>query len=170
LIDGRLRRRVREFIRIFRSCYTDWTHPPFSLIASFYGHPSFLAKFGVPGPEGKNIIPAAWQSGLGNGSSAGGIIGLLINGWASEKFGPRRTFLVAMVLMIAAIFVPVFAQSLPVLTFGEVLCGIPWGESCWKGRVGRGLLTSMLLGIFQTLTTAYASEVCPIALRHYLTA
>ncbi|KAJ9111217.1 hypothetical protein QFC22_006592 [Naganishia vaughanmartiniae] len=121
------------------------------LIASFYGHPAFLKKFGVPGPEGKNIIPAAWQSGLGNGSSAGGIIGLLINGWASEKFGPRRTFLVAMVLMIAAIFVPVFAQSLPVLVFGEVLCGIPWG-------------------IFQTLTTAYASEVCPIALRHYLTA
>ncbi|GHJ90283.1 hypothetical protein NliqN6_6685 [Naganishia liquefaciens] len=140
------------------------------LIASFYGHPAFLKKYGVPGPEGKNIIPAAWQSGLGNGSSAGGIIGLLINGWASEKFGPRRTFLVAMVLMIGAIFVPVFAESLPVLTFGEVLCGIPWG-------------------IFQTLTTAYASEVnslacdgfnenlpyvsfqvCPIALRHYLTA
>ncbi|KAJ9092418.1 hypothetical protein QFC20_007373 [Naganishia adeliensis] len=121
------------------------------LIASFYGHPAFLRKYGVPGPDGKLIIPAAWQSGLGNGSSAGGIIGLLINGWASEKFGPRRTFLVAMVLMIGAIFVPVFAQSLPVLTFGEVLCGIPWG-------------------IFQTLTTAYASEVCPIALRHYLTA
>ncbi|KAJ9104114.1 hypothetical protein QFC19_004098 [Naganishia cerealis] len=121
------------------------------LIASFYGHPAFLKKYGVPGPEGKNIIPAAWQSGLGNGSSAGGIIGLIINGWASERFGPRKTFLVAMVLMIGAIFVPVFAQSLPVLTFGEVLCGIPWG-------------------IFQTLTTAYASEVCPIALRHYLTA
>lgn len=98
------------------------------LIASFYGHPAFLKKFGVPGPEGKNIIPAAWQSGLGNGSSAGGIIGLLINGWASERFGPRKTFLIAMVLMIAAIFVPVFAQSLPVLTFGEVLCGIPWGK------------------------------------------
>lgn len=99
------------------------------LIASFYGHPAFLKKYGVPGPEGKLIIPAAWQSGLGNGSSAGGIIGLLINGWGSEKFGPRRTFLLGMVLMIAAIFVPVFAESLPVLVFGEVLCGIPWGES-----------------------------------------
>ena len=99
------------------------------LIASFYGHPAFLKKYGVPGPEGKNIIPAAWQSGLGNGSSAGGIIGLLINGRASEKIGPRRTFLVAMVLMIGAIFVPVLAESLPGLTFGEVLCGIPWGES-----------------------------------------
>jgi hypothetical protein len=45
------------------------------------------------------------------------------------SFYGHPAFLVAMVLMIAAIFVPVFAQSLPVLTFGEVLCGIPWGES-----------------------------------------
>jgi hypothetical protein len=37
------------------------------------------------------------------------------------------------------------------LVIGEVLCGIPWG-------------------VFQTLTTAYASEVCPIQLRGYLTA
>lgn len=36
------------------------------------------------------------------------------------------------------------------LVIGEVFCGIPWG-------------------VFQTLTTAYAAEVCPIALRGYLT-
>ncbi|CAK7229113.1 hypothetical protein SEUCBS140593_007137 [Sporothrix eucalyptigena] len=33
---------------------------------------------------------------------------------------------------------------------GQILCGIPWG-------------------VFQTLTTAYASDVCPLALRAYLT-
>lgn len=37
------------------------------------------------------------------------------------------------------------------LVIAEVFCGIPWG-------------------VFQTLTTAYASEVCPIHLRGYLTA
>jgi len=37
------------------------------------------------------------------------------------------------------------------LVIAEVFCGIPWG-------------------VFQTLTTAYASEVCPIQLRGYLTA
>lgn len=36
------------------------------------------------------------------------------------------------------------------LLAGEVLCAL-----CW--------------GVFQTLTTAYASEVCPVALRAYLT-
>ncbi|KAJ7101255.1 maltose permease [Mycena belliarum] len=122
------------------------------VIASFYGQPAFLRRFGVLNPDsGLNIIPAPWQSGLGNGSSAGGIIGLIINGWASERFGPRRTYIVAMLGMIISIFGPVFSQSLKALVASEVVCGFFWG-------------------VFQTLTTAYASEVCPIVLRHYLTA
>jgi SP family general alpha glucoside:H+ symporter-like MFS transporter len=32
------------------------------------------------------------------------------------------------------------------------------------------LLFSIPCGIFQTLTTQYASEICPIQLRHHLTA
>lgn len=36
------------------------------------------------------------------------------------------------------------------LQVAEILCGIPWG-------------------VFQTLTITYASEVCPVALRGYLT-
>lgn len=43
-----------------------------------------------------------------------------------------------------------FATSLPMLLAAEVLCGVPWG-------------------IFQTLTTSYAAEVAPVALRAYLT-
>ncbi|KAJ6628583.1 trehalose transport-related protein [Mycena sp. CBHHK59/15] len=122
------------------------------VIASFYGQPAFLKRFGVVNPAtGAHVIPAPWQSGLGNGSSCGGIIGLMINGWASEKFGPRRTYIFAMFGMIISIFGPVFSQSLGALTASEIVCGLFWG-------------------VFQTLTTAYASEVCPIVLRHYLTA
>ncbi|KAJ7121612.1 maltose permease [Mycena epipterygia] len=122
------------------------------VIASFYGQPAFLKRFGVEDPAtGLNVIPAPWQSGLGNGSSAGGIIGLIINGWASERFGPRRTYIISMLGMIVSIFGPVFSQSLEALVASEIVCGLFWG-------------------VFQTLTTAYASEVCPIALRHYLTA
>ena len=36
------------------------------------------------------------------------------------------------------------------LLAGEILCGIPWG-------------------VFQTITTAYAAEVTPVALRPFLT-
>lgn len=57
---------------------------------------------------------------------------------------------VSLVAMTGFIFVPFFAENLIVLEVGEILCGIPWG-------------------VFQTLTTAYASEVCPTQLRAYLT-
>lgn len=53
--------------------------------------------------------------------------------------------------MIATIFGPVFATSLPLLAFGEAMCGIAWG-------------------VFQTLSTSYASEVVPTVLRPYVTA
>lgn len=52
--------------------------------------------------------------------------------------------------MTAFIFIPFFSQNLQTLLAGEILQGIPWG-------------------IFQTMTTAYASEVAPVALRAYLT-
>jgi SP family general alpha glucoside:H+ symporter-like MFS transporter len=107
----------------------------------------------VPAPNTPNgyIIPAEWQSALSNGSSAGGIIGLLINGWAADRFGPKIVMQVSIILLTCFIFLFVFAKSLTMLVIAEVLCGIPWG-------------------VFQTLTTTYASEVCPIQLRGYLTA
>lgn len=51
-----------------------------------------------------------------------------------------------------AAFISLFftAQNVQTLLAGEILCGIPWG-------------------VFQTLTITYASEVCPVALRGYLT-
>lgn len=58
------------------------------------------------------------------------------------------TFMVWMMIMI---FIPFFAPSLSVLAFGEFMCGIPWG-------------------VFQTLSTSYASEVVPTVLRPYVTA
>ncbi|GAW00411.1 maltose permease [Lentinula edodes] len=123
------------------------------VIGSFYGQPNFTKRFGIvaPGTATGYAIPAAWQSGLSNGSSAGGIIGLLINGWAADRYGPKIVMMTSIVALTCFIFIPVFAQSLTTLVIGEVLCGIPWG-------------------VFQTLTTAYASEVCPIQLRGYLTA
>jgi MFS transporter, SP family, general alpha glucoside:H+ symporter len=57
----------------------------------------------------------------------------------------------SLIALTGFIFIMVFANSLTMLVIGEVFCGIPWG-------------------VFQTLTTAYASEVCPIQLRGYLTA
>lgn len=121
------------------------------VLKSFYGHPNFLRRFGVPADtEIGYVIPAAWQSGLSNGAAAGGILGLLLNGWAVDRFGPKKVMFAALVALTGIIFIMVFANSLTMLCVAQVLAGFPWG-------------------IFQTLSTAYASEVCPIHLRGYLT-
>ncbi|KFY24633.1 hypothetical protein V491_02068 [Pseudogymnoascus sp. VKM F-3775] len=122
------------------------------LLANLYASPVFAKHYGSPtgDPEHAFEIPARWQAGLSNGAAAGQIIGLLINGIVSERFGYRKTMIASLVAMTGFIFIPFFAENLITLEVGEILCGIPWG-------------------IFQTLTTAYASEVCPTQLRAYLT-
>ncbi|KIW65010.1 hypothetical protein PV04_07302 [Phialophora macrospora] len=120
------------------------------LMGSFYAQPPFQKRYGKQLDDGTYQIPAPWQSGLSNGASAGSIIGLMANGYISERFGFKRTMLGALALITALIFIPFFAPSLEVLVVGQVLMGIPWG-------------------IFQTLTTAYAAEVTPTHLRAYLT-
>lgn len=120
------------------------------LIGSLNAQPAFKKRYGTQLASGEYEIPAAWQAGLSNGASVGSLIGLWLNGHISERIGFKKTMLGSLVLMTAAIFVPFFAPSIEVLQVGQIIQGIPWG-------------------IFQTLTTAYAAEVCPVHLRAYLT-
>ncbi|PNP76547.1 hypothetical protein FNYG_09966 [Fusarium nygamai] len=121
------------------------------LINNFFAHPAYLARFGWPDANGKQHISTKWQGAIGAGNNCGSIIGLLINGYLQSRFGSRRVYMFAMSLMACTIFVLFFAVNVEMLLVGNLLCGIPWG-------------------IFQTLTTAYAAEICPAALRGYLTA
>ncbi|KAI8230992.1 General alpha-glucoside permease [Colletotrichum sp. SAR 10_86] len=121
------------------------------LINNFFGQKAYLNKFGWPDANGKQHIPTSWQAAIGNGNNLGSIIGLLLNGWLQSRYGSRRVYMGAMALMGATIFTLFFAVNVQMLFAANILCGIPWG-------------------IFQTLTTAYAAEICPAALRGYLTA
>ncbi|KAJ4349230.1 hypothetical protein N0V95_004766 [Ascochyta clinopodiicola] len=122
------------------------------IMTSFYGQTQFLERFGVlDGATGQKLITPAWQSGLTNSALVGQLAGLVINGFCQDRFGCRRTMMFFMAWMFAAIFIVFFAPSLSVLAFGEAMCGIPWG-------------------VFQTLSTTYASEVVPTILRPYVTA
>lgn len=69
-----------------------------------------------------------------------------LNGYLAERFGYRAVMIGSLTWLTAFIFLFFFANSLGMLCAAEVLCGIPWG-------------------ILQTLTTTYASEVAPVALR-----
>ncbi|OJJ42780.1 hypothetical protein ASPZODRAFT_155048 [Penicilliopsis zonata CBS 506.65] len=122
------------------------------IITSFYGQNQFIDRFGVISPKtGTKAIPAKWQTGLSNSSIVGQLAGLMVNAWAQDRFGCRQTMMFFMCWMAVMIFIPVFCNSLSVLAFGEAMCGVSWG-------------------VFQTLSTSYASEVVPTVLRPYVTA
>ncbi|KAI1245314.1 hypothetical protein MGN70_012204 [Eutypa lata] len=122
-----------------------------SIIGSYTAYPAFLNKFGTPAPNGMLQIPASWQNGITGAKNVGEIVGLQIAGWLSEIYGYRWTILPGLIAITAFIFFPFFAPTLTIFLVGEFFQGLAWG-------------------IFQTMTTAYAAEVCPVPLRHYLTA
>ncbi|TQW01272.1 sugar porter (SP) family MFS transporter [Cordyceps javanica] len=120
-----------------------------TIINGLYVYPAFAEKFGEPSEDGYQLT-AAWQSGLSNAALCGQILGLFVAGVIADRFGYRKTLVGALFLCICFIFIIFFAESLPQLLAGELLIGFPWG-------------------VFQTLTTTYAAEVCPTHLRAYLT-
>lgn len=122
-----------------------------TLLVSFFTFPVFKQKYGAPDPSqpGNFEISSKWQSSLTSAAVVGQIIGLFLNGFLADRFGYRRTILVALVSLCLFIFLPFFAVNVQMFLAGQVLCGIPWG-------------------IFQTLATTYAAEVMPVALRAYI--
>lgn len=137
-------------IAVIMEGYDTW------LLGSFYGMPAFQRKFGdYVGKDPKTgedsyELNVTWQNALGNGTSTAQIIGLMINGIVSERIGYRWTMIVSLILVTAFIFIQFFAVNVRMLLAGYCLAGLPWG-------------------VFQTLTTTYAAEVCPVPLRPYLT-
>lgn len=121
------------------------------LIGSFYAYPLFAKKYGELSADGTYQLPGRWQVALSISSTVGIIISLFANGFLVERFGHRRVILVSLVLMAAFVFITFFAQTLPQLLAGQILCGLPWG-------------------VFATMGPTYSSEVAPLSLRGHLTA
>lgn len=121
------------------------------ILGNFYGMPAFNKKYGtLDAATGKYSLSAAWQDGLSDGAGVGEILGLFISGWLADIFGYKRVLGGSLIMITCFIFINFFAVNLAMLQVGEILCGIPWG-------------------VFQTITTTYAAEVCPVNLRAYLT-
>ncbi|KAH8897244.1 maltose permease MAL31 [Thozetella sp. PMI_491] len=123
-----------------------------NLMSNFYAFPAFKNAFGdeVDHSDGGMLISSRWQTIIGNGVQVGSIIGLFINGIVSEWLGYKKTMIISMVVMIGAVFIPFFSTGLPMFLAGALIQGIPWG-------------------VFQTLAVTYAADVCPVALRAYMT-
>jgi MFS transporter, SP family, general alpha glucoside:H+ symporter len=78
------------------------------------------------------------------------IIGVWIGSIQVDRMGYKWTMLSNLLFLVPWIGLVTFSPNLGALTAGEILCGLQWG-------------------IFSTMAVAYASEVCPLALRGYLT-
>lgn len=123
-----------------------------TLIGSFFGYPAFRQKYGEwYNDETGYQISAPWQTGLNDIQAVGNIIGALLNGYLTAKFGHRRVIMGFLALLTACIFVTFFAPNITAMLIGAFLCAIPFG-------------------VFATTGPAYAAEVAPLALRGYLTA
>nr|QFR37158.1 MFS transporter [Cyberlindnera americana] len=122
-----------------------------ALLANLYSLQVFAKKYGQYYPSlDEYQVPAKWQTSLSMSTNVGEIIGLYAAGLCAEKWGYRRTLMCFMSSTIGLIFIVFFSVNVQMLLAGEMLCGVVWGA-------------------FQTLTVSYASEVCPVVLRIYLT-
>jgi MFS transporter, SP family, general alpha glucoside:H+ symporter len=120
------------------------------LLGNLYATPAFQRDFGYL-YQGSYIISAPWQTGLSMGSPIGQVVGALFAGYPMEWFGRKLTFAACVIATTGCVFIQFFARSLPVLLVGELLGGL-------------------VLGTYAVIAPAYASEVCPVALRGIFTA
>lgn len=69
------------------------------ILGSLYAVPAFQEAYSVRQPNGSYEISASWQSGLGFIMGVTSIFGMFLGGWATEKFGFRKTMMAALFSM-----------------------------------------------------------------------
>ncbi|KAF2829603.1 trehalose transporter [Ophiobolus disseminans] len=121
-----------------------------ALIGNFYAFEPFNRKYGELTPSGDYQVPARWQAGISNGAQVGQIIGLLLTGVGVERFGYRPFILGVLFYQCAVTTIFFVAPTIKILLVAECFAGIAFG-------------------VFMSVAISYASEVCPVALRGYLT-
>jgi MFS family permease len=84
------------------------------------------------------------------GNPIGQVVGALVAGYPMDMFGRKLTFGACVVMTACLVFIQFFARSLEVLLVGELIGGL-------------------VLGCYVVIAPAYASEVCPMAIRGHLT-
>ncbi|KAF1354485.1 putative maltose permease [Lizonia empirigonia] len=121
-----------------------------ALVPSLFAQPAFQRKYGRARSDGSYQLDNKYQSALTAAVQVGSILGYWLSGIIIERVGYKKTMQGALLSITCFIFIVFFAPSIILLVVGEGLLGIPWG-------------------IIQTLTTTYAAEVSPVALRAYVT-
>lgn len=93
------------------------------VVGSLYAVPAFKEAFGTRNDDGTYEIPAAWQSGISAINGVTAIMGMFLGGWASERFGFRKTMMGGLLSMPPIIFAFFFASGLEVYAVANFLFG-----------------------------------------------
>lgn len=121
-----------------------------TLIGNFFAYPVFRKSYGQYVSGHGYQLPPSWQTALPNGATTGEILGLCLSGFLTERYGYKKVVIGALLWLCAFVSLSFFAMNIEMLLAYTILCGLPWG-------------------VFQTLSTTYAGDVMPTALRAYLT-
>lgn len=118
------------------------------LIGNFMAISQFAKDFGGFWDASTNqwVVQFKWQSAQQVSGQLGALIGVFVAGPLTSWLGYRYSFLIALMLLNAFIFVFYFGKSMPVIFVAQILEGIPWG-------------------VFIANAPAYCSEIVPIKLR-----
>jgi SP family general alpha glucoside:H+ symporter-like MFS transporter len=65
-----------------------------TLIGSFYGYPMFQKKYGEYTAASGWQLTTRWMTGIGDIQSVGNLIGAMLNGYFTQKYGHRKVMLV----------------------------------------------------------------------------
>ncbi|KAH8727245.1 general substrate transporter [Phaeosphaeriaceae sp. PMI808] len=123
-----------------------------ALVGNLFAYPSYAKQFGSFDKATNSYqIESKWQSAMGSGPQGLAFLGAFLNGWIISRYGYKPAFGIALLMMASFVFISFFGFSVELQAVGQILSGIPWG-------------------MLATIGPAYASEVCPLALRPFLTA
>lgn len=96
--------------------------------------------------NGALTIPAYWQSAWNATYNVGMLLGSAGAGWAQDRIGRRMNMAISIVLAVAGIAVAYTAGNSP-------------------HYLGSKILTGVAVGMMQTTTQTYVSEIAPLPMR-----
>ena len=119
-----------------------------TIVGTLVGIPAFRKKFGYEHPEGSKtyVLAASWISAFAYAPAIGYMLSAIWSGWCVDRFGPRKTLIVAMTLTFATLLLEVLGNNAATIFVGD-------------------LLTGLLVGGCPVLGPAYISEILPVCLR-----
>lgn len=92
-----------------------------SIIGGCLGMPAFIQQFGAKQANGKTVLSASSVSIITATATAAGVPGVFLVGWASEKFGRKKTLWLGSLITLLGTSVQTGSYNVAGITIGRVI-------------------------------------------------